>query len=321
MSQNKSANRLFLAVVMIYIGGSLGFSALSAFTPMGNLPVYVSLLVSQALVFVPCFLYCKWKKIKIRELVPYRKINFVTIILVIICTYLMYPLMIVLNAISMLFSTSGTASVMELMQGQNFVLSTLFMALLPACVEEFMFRGVLFHTYRKSKMLPAIFLSAFLFGCMHMNLNQFMYAFALGVYLAFLVEATGSIFSSMLAHFTLNFTSVVMSFLLPYFYQSLGVSETEMSPQVGNGGLMADMPGGEITMLLMGIMVWAVIAIATTCAGFGIYMAICKINGRWGYVKRMFKGGTRERLISISLILGILITFAFMGFTIYLEYL
>ena len=321
MSQNKSSNRLFLAVVMIYIGGSLGFSALSAFTPMGNLPVYVSLLVSQALVFVPCFLYCKWKKIKIRELVPYRKINFVTIILVIICTYLMYPLMIVLNAISMLFSTSGTASVMELMQGQNFVLSTLFMALLPACVEEFMFRGVLFHTYRKSKMLPAIFLSAFLFGCMHMNLNQFMYAFALGVYLAFLVEATGSIFSSMLAHFTLNFTSVVMSFLLPYFYQSLGVSETEMSPQVGNGGLMADMPGGEIAMLLMGIMVWAVIAVATTCAGFGIYMAICKINGRWGYVKRMFKGGTRERLISISLILGILITFAFMGFTIYLEYL
>ena len=112
-----------------------------------------------------------------------------------------------------------------------------------------------------------------------------------------------------------------MSFLLPYFYQSLGVSETEMSPQVGNGGLMADMPGGEIAMLLMGIMVWAVIAVATTCAGFGIYMAICKINGRWGYVKRMFKGGTRERLISISLILGILITFAFMGFTIYLEYL
>lgn len=144
MSQNKSANRLFLAVVMIYIGGSLGFSALSAFTPMGNLPVYVSLLVSQALVFVPCFLYCKWKKIKIRELVPYRKINFVTIILVIICTYLMYPLMIVLNAISMLFSTSGTASVMELMQGQNFVLSTLFMALLPACVEEFMFRACCF---------------------------------------------------------------------------------------------------------------------------------------------------------------------------------
>lgn len=321
MSQNKSVNRLFLTVVVVYIGVSLGISVLSALTPVGNLPVYVSLVVSQALVFVPCFLYCKWKRIKIREFIPYRKINFVTIILVVICTYLMYPLMIVLNAISMLFSTSGTASVMELMQGQNFILSTLFMALLPACVEEFMFRGVLFHTYRKSKMLPAIFLSAFLFGCMHMNLNQFMYAFALGVYLALLVEATGSIFSSMLAHFTLNFTSVAMSAMLPYLYEMMGVSETEMNPQVGSGGLASGMPGGEVAMFLMGIMVWAVIAVATTCAGFGIYMAICKINGRWGYVKRMFKGGTRERLVSFSLILGILITFAFMGFTIYLEYL
>lgn len=321
MSQNKSVNRLFLTVVIVYIGVSLGFSALSALTPIGDLPIYVSLLLSQALVFVPCFIYCKWKQIKILEFIPYRKINFVTIILIIICTYLMYPLIIVLNAISMLFSTSGTANVMELMQGQNFILSTLFMALLPACVEEFMFRGVLFHTYRKSKMLPAILLSAFMFGCMHMNLNQFMYAFALGVYLAFLVEATGSIFSSMLAHFTLNFTSVVMSFLLPYFYEMLGVSENQMNPQVGNGGLASSMPGSEVVMLLMGIMVWAMIAVGTTFAGFGIYMAICKINGRWGYVRRMFKGGTRERLITFSLVLGILITFAFMGFSIYLEYM
>lgn len=321
MSQNKSVNRLFLAVVVIYIGISFGFSCLSAYTPIGDLPIYVSLLLSQSLIFLPCFIYCKWKHIKIREFIPYRKINFVTIILVIICTYLMYPLIIVLNAISMLFSTSGTANVMELMQGQNFILSTLFMALMPACVEEFMFRGVLFHTYKKSKMLPAVFLSAFLFGCMHMNLNQFMYAFALGVYLAFLVEATGSIFSSMLAHFTLNFTSVVLSFALPYLYKIMGVSPSDTSQQIGNGGLASGMPGTEVAVFLMGIMVWAMVAVGTTAAAFGIYMAICKINGRWGFVKRMFKGGTRERLITVPLVIGILIAFAFMGFSIFLEYL
>ena len=194
MSRNKSVNRLFLAVVVIYIAVSFGFSLLSLKIPfLADLPVYCSLLLSQALVFVPCFLYCKAKHIKIREFIPYRKISFVTIILVVICTYLMYPLIVVLNAVSMLFSNAGTASVSELMQGQSFILNTLFTALLPACVEEFMFRGVIFQTYKKSKMLPAILLSGFLFGCMHMNLNQFIYAFALGVYLAFLVEATGSI--------------------------------------------------------------------------------------------------------------------------------
>jgi len=322
MSQNKSVNRLFLAVVIIYLGTSLGFSLLSSQIPvLGEIPVYGSLLLSQSLVFIPCFFYCKRKHIKICELVPYRKINFVTIILVIICTYLMYPLIVVLNAVSMLFSNSGTASVSELMQGQSFLLNTLFMALLPACVEEFMFRGILFQTYKKSKMLPAILLSGFLFGCMHMNLNQFIYAFALGVYLAFLVEATGSIFSSMLAHFTLNFTSVIMTFLLPQIYEMLGTSQEEAIQQIQPGGYAATMEHTQLAGFLFGIMIWAVIALGATCAAVGMYIAISKINGRWGYVKKMFRGGSRERLFSIPLILGIIITFAFMGFTVYMEWM
>lgn len=322
MVQNKSVNRLFLAVIVIYIGVSLGFSVLTSVVPaLQELPIYASLLLSQALIFVPCFVYCKWKKIKIREFIPYRKINFVTIILVIICTYLMYPLIIVLNAISMLFSTSGTASMMELMQGQNFILSTLFMAVMPACIEEFMFRGVLFGTYKRSKMLPAIFLSAFMFGCMHMNLNQFMYAFALGVYLALLVEATGSILSSMLAHFTLNFTSVVLSFLLPYLYEMAGLSPETAGQQVELGGMASTMGSSELMVFVIGIMMWAMVAIGTTAAAFGLYVAISKINGRWAYVKGMFKTGTKERLITVPLIIGILIAFAFMGFSIYLEHL
>lgn len=322
MSWNKSVNRLFLVIVVVYIGVSLGFSALGSLIPaLEDLPIYVSLLLSQILIFVPCFVYCKLKKIKIREFIPYRKINFVTMILVVICTYLMYPLIIVLNAISMLFSTSGTANVMELMQGQNFILSMLFMALLPACVEEFMFRGVLFQTYRRSKMLPAILLSAFMFGCMHMNLNQFMYAFALGVYLAFLVEATGSIFSSMLAHFTLNFTSVVLSFLLPYLYEMAGIPEDATNSGVKLGGLASNMGSSELLMFLMGIIIWTMVAVGTTAAAIGLFVAISKINGRWAYVKGMFKRGTKERLITVPLVLGILITFAFMGFSIYLEHL
>lgn len=231
----------------------------------------------------------------------------------------MYPLIVVLNAISMLFSNSGTASVAELMQGQNLVLNLLFMAVLPACVEEFMFRGVLFQTYRKSKMLPAIFLSSFMFGCMHMNLNQFIYAFALGVYLAFLVEATGSVFSSMLAHFTLNATSTVMSYFLPLIYEQIGIDMTDQLQQIQPGGYAATMENSQLMMFIMGILIWAVIAIATTAAAIGLYIAICKINGRWGYVKGMFKQGDRERIITIPLVLGVLIAFGFMIYYILLE--
>lgn len=158
-----------------------------------------------------------------------------------------------------------------------------------------------------------------MFGCMHMNLNQFIYAFALGVYLAFLVEATGSVFSSMLAHFTLNATSTVMSYFLPLIYEQIGIDMTDQLQQIQPGGYAATMENSQLMMFIMGILIWAVIAIATTAAAIGLYIAICKINGRWGYVKGMFKQGDRERIITIPLVLGVLIAFGFMIYYILLE--
>lgn len=158
-----------------------------------------------------------------------------------------------------------------------------------------------------------------MFGCMHMNLNQFIYAFALGVYLAFLVEATGSVFSSMLAHFTLNATSTVMSYFLPLIYEQIGIDMTDQLQQIQPGGYAATMENSQLMMFIMGIFIWAVIAIATTAAAIGLYIAICKINGRWGYVKGMFKQGDRERIITIPLVLGVLIAFGFMIYYILLE--
>ncbi len=320
MSNNKSVNRLFLATIIIYIGVSMGYGILSAWMPiLGELPIYVNLLLSQSLILLPGLVYCRHRGIAIREFIPYRRIGLATALLVVICTYLMYPLIIVLNAISMLFTNSGTAAVADIMQGQSFILSVLFVAVTPAFVEEFMFRGVLFHTYRKSRMLPAILLSAFLFGCMHMNLNQFVYAFALGVYLAFLVEATGSILSSMLAHFTLNVTSVVMSFLLPVLYRVAGVEQGSSAPQVQQGGYAAVMESSELLMFMMGIIVWGIIAVGTTCGAVGIFYAICRMNGRWEHVKQMFRGGSRERMVTVPLVIGIVIAFGFMGVYIWME--
>ncbi|MCI8872320.1 MAG: CPBP family intramembrane metalloprotease [Lachnospiraceae bacterium] len=335
MSENKGVNRIFLLTVVLYVGMSFALSFLSVFVPaFQNMSNYTAILISQMLVFVPGFLYLRTVsrrvpavvqqeegrqeegKTGILRLLPYRKISIGTIALVVVCTYLMYPLIIVLNAISMIFSTSGSAAVLDMMQGQNFFLSLLFTAVMPACVEEFLFRGLMFQTYKKSRMLPAILLTGFLFGCMHMNLNQFIYAFALGIYLAFLVEATGSIFSSMIAHFTLNATSVVMSFLLPILYHAAGI---DPDMQIQAGGYASTMESSELLMFLMGITIWAIIAVGTTCGAVGIYIAICKINHRWDYVKRMFSGGTRERIITIPLIAAALICFAVMGMRIYIE--
>ena len=124
MSENKSVNRVFLATVLIYIGASVGISLLSAYVPfLAGMSNYVLILLSQALVLLPGLLYCRRREGRVREFLPYRKINIATVVLVVVCTYLMYPLIIVLNAISMIFTTSGSRAVMDMMQGQSFFLS------------------------------------------------------------------------------------------------------------------------------------------------------------------------------------------------------
>lgn len=303
---NKSANRLFLIVVVLFISASL---VLQFLVPPG-LPMAFTMILSEGIILVPGLIYLGIKKIPLKVLVPFRKMKVSVWILVIICTYLMYPLIIVLNAISLFFVKSGTANIQYMINSQNFFVSALLTAVLPAFAEEFIFRGIIFGSYRRSKMLGGIFLSAFLFGLMHMNFNQFLYAFALGIYFAFLVEATGSILSSMLAHFTVNFTSVVTTyFLLPKLERLIekGIGGYGLSLRLSIGSLPNGMDRETAAGLLMGIIVWGVIAVCALAGAGGIYVGICHITGRWEYVKGMFRRGNGHRLWSVPLVIGVIL--------------
>lgn len=76
-------------------------------------------------------------------------------------------------------------------------------------LEEIVFRGILFRNYRASLgAWPAIILSAVIFGLMHYNLVQFVYAFLLGIFFAYLVEKTGELWTCILAHITANMFSL-----------------------------------------------------------------------------------------------------------------
>ena len=304
---NKNVNRVFLITVAVYLGVSL----LLGYVVTVPMPMNAGLILSQALVLLPSLIYCGIRRIPLGEVVPFRKMKFSVWILVVICTYLMYPLLIVLNALTLFFVDSGTADLMGIATQNHFLIATLLMAGLPAFVEEFVFRGMLFSTYKKSRMLPAVFLSAFLFGCMHLNFNQFLYAFALGIYLAFLVEATGSILSSMLAHFTINFTSVLMTYALPKLMDAAGGGMETQLPSA-SGRFLSTMDEGSLFIMIIGVVFWAAIALGTTAGGIGVYIAISKISGRWEHVKTMFRQGTREHLLSISVVIAAVLAIVFM---------
>ncbi len=308
---SKNVNRLFLFLVVFFLAASL----LLGVVDLSFLPLPLRLMISQALIFVPSFVYCRVRRVSLGELIPFRRMRPSVWILVVVCTYLMYPLLIVLNAISLFFVESGTADLMNSVSQGGFVTMALLTALLPAFVEEFVFRGILFSTYKRNKFLPAVFLSAFLFGCMHMNFNQFLYAFVLGIYLALLVEATGSIFSSMLAHFTINFTSVVVTFALPKLMDVVGQTQAVgISPEMAqsSGSFLTTMDETSLLFLIVGLAFWGIVALGTTAGAVGVYIAIAHLSKRWDHVKTMTRAGTRERILSIPVVVAAALAIAAM---------
>ena len=88
------------------------------------------------------------------------------------------------------------------------------LVVVPAFVEELLFRGVIL-----SNLLPygkgtAILGSAVLFGLMHQNAEQLLYATAAGAVLGWIFVRTGSIWPCVLMHFVNNFHSLLQTVLI-----------------------------------------------------------------------------------------------------------
>ncbi len=69
-----------------------------------------------------------------------------------------------------------------------------------------------------------------------------------------------------------------------------------------------------LVMMIFSVVFWAAVALGTTAGGIGVYIAIAKISKRWEHVKGMFREGTRERMVTLSVIAAILLTVAFMAY-------
>lgn len=124
-----------------------------------------------------------------------------------------YPVVIILNMLSMLFVENAMSSVIPSVLQYGLFPSLFIMALMPAFNEEFLCRGILYHAYRSISKVGGIVLSAFIFGLLHLNFNQMPYAFFVGIVFALMVEATGSVYTSMVMHFCLNGFNVVLNFM------------------------------------------------------------------------------------------------------------
>lgn len=94
--------------------------------------------------------------------------------------------------------------------GGGIIFEILGPCILVPILEEYVFRGLVYCRLREWLSLPwAVGISAVIFGVMHMNLVQFIYAGLLGIFLALCAERTEYLYGAIAGHMAANTISVI----------------------------------------------------------------------------------------------------------------
>lgn len=278
-------NRLFLAIVLVYMVVVGLINGLAAAGVAIRLPLVLQLTLGELTLVVPTLLYVAICRPSLRGLSERWRLPVAVIPLLILMAYSIMPLISVVNLVSMMLAgENAAASMLGTLQQLPMGISFLCVAVLPGVVEEFIFRGLLYGEYRRRRTWGAILTSALLFGLMHMNLNQFCYAFLIGILFCMVYEATGSLLAPMLMHTVYNGNSVIMTYLMDN--GAAGDMSAEASAQM----LEQMLDGGfwQHTMLFSVIVLLIVGLIGLAVAG-GLYVAVTKLCHREQQVLLMFQ--------------------------------
>lgn len=294
----QGASILFLVIVMINISAN--------FIPWGPMPIYLNILIPQAMIIIPVLIYLLVTKQNIIQTIRLRKINIWSLLLIIPVVYLLEPLLVCINAFSMAFSNNMIAGTMEdISTSMPYIAGISLLALLPAIVEETTFRGVLLNSFHQdSHPWTAILFSALCFGCMHMNFNQIAYALVLGIIMGIVLEASGSILATMLLHFLYNATSTTLLYLLPVIMkwsnqtlENSGMNEQELEQIMSVSQATAETTPGQM-LSIAAIMILPALG-GAALAGMLIYLIAC-LNKRQFILKGMFTRKTPEQKLAMK---------------------
>ncbi|HIQ80180.1 MAG TPA: CPBP family intramembrane metalloprotease [Candidatus Scatavimonas merdigallinarum] len=125
-----------------------------------------------------------------------------------------------LSMIGIHYNLDAVSSVKLDNQWTTNILYILAVAVTPAFVEEFLYRGVLLGALRNYGDGFAVLTSSIIFGLIHGNLIQIPFAFIGGLTFAYITVYSGSIIPAMLLHFINNLFSVLGDIINSRFGQT-----------------------------------------------------------------------------------------------------
>ena len=275
------------------------------------------LLISHVITFIfPAIIYLIITKQSAKDVLKLNKLYLKDALLIILLAFVCQPIMTFFSLISQFFFENEIGNFVTGIVDSPYIILLLLIAVLPAISEEITIRGVVLSGYEDKNIYLAASITGLLFGIMHLDPQQFLYAAVLGFVLALVVRITNSIFASALIHFLINGTSITLQKLLSFIPESTSVMEqaTEVS--------LRSLAVSE--KILMAIF-YGLIALAFGIAAYFIIRKLAELNIRRGIISQdelsIKYNRSNERVFNIQFIAIIIIYLLYMMADIIFKYL
>lgn len=237
-----AGKNFFYVLVFPVLFSLIYFTLLSTISVLRNMPYndFLELPVVKGitqlfthLVFISVFLFYHYKqKINVIYASKVKKsVNPVKIVIILAMSFaLIYLTAPFISLLDHLYTFLNFSPSSELPVALNTVPQLIFaifaLALVPAVVEEFIFRGAIFNGLL-TKFTPAktILISALMFMLMHGSLQQTVYQFFLGLVFGYVIYVTGNLLYAIVLHFFNNAIVIITSYV--YVQQGIAGSAAE----------------------------------------------------------------------------------------------
>ncbi len=293
MFSTKKGNLFALFFVIHFLAGNLVLALiLASFPAMPSILPTIG-MTQILLVFLPSVYYRFLFRTPVKSTFRLYKTNPLNFLLSGLLALTSIPLVMLVNLISQFMFKPALDETLANIGSENYLLAILVIAVFPGVFEELISRGIILSHYRNHKVLVTSVISGFFFGMMHMNMNQFMYAFVIGFLLSIVVHITGSVFTSMLMHFIINGTNLSLAFVASsdIFASLPGYEEQEvMMEQLDHSQLLLQSLGVVIVLFLVSLPFF-----------LGILFAMVMVNNKWDLLKSNAKSSdffAREKILT-----------------------
>ncbi len=294
----KRANRSYLYMILLTIIFTFLY-ALYVYNTGARVSILANNFLSEIIILIPAVAAVLYSGDRLRVMIPLRAIKPLSVLMTVIYVFLLFPLVAFVNSLSMLFVDNTVLGLSDQILALPFWQLLLSIGIFGPFVEEVVFRGVLLQSYQRTgRIMGSIVLSSVLFGMMHMNFNQFAYGAVMGVMLALLVEATGSVLTSFIAHAVFNSIEVCAMYVG-------GDMVKEAESYMGN----MDVKSG----ILMSLGIYFIAAVISTAIAFCVLVKLSELQGRLLFLKSIPNCKKQGyKLITIPLIIAFVIALAYM---------